>query len=123
MPEISLKTMNNNLELRSKSLAEQNFNDSGNIVEAHYTNNMKVKRPKINPDTIQIAVPEQKAIFSDKEASKKLKQLNTDIYIGQRKEKANHEFNFRTYFKIIVAFIAAAASIAGVREIIRFFKK
>lgn len=96
--------------------------DSGSIVEAHYSDNMKVQRPRISPEAIKITIPEQKNIYSDKEATRKVQELNSDIYINQQKEKSNHDFNFKTYLKVIAAFLLAAAGIAGIRGILKFFR-
>ncbi|MBR6127369.1 hypothetical protein IKQ21_06760, partial [bacterium] len=83
--------------------------ESGANIDAHYSDSMKVERPKINPENIKITVP-HKTLYSDADATKRIQQLNTDIYEGQKKEKAKNEFNFKTYFKLIAAFILAAAS-------------
>lgn len=99
-----------------------NYGDD-KVLDAHYTNNMKIKRPKINPDSISITIPPKASLYSDSEATKKFQHLNTDIYEGQRKEKSNHEFNFSTFFKIFVGFITTAAVIACIRKIIHCFGK
>ena len=96
--------------------------DSGAIIEAHYTDNIKVKRPKITPDSIKIEIPENKKL-SNEDMNKRLRDLNTDIFEAQQKEVSNREFNSKTFFKIIASFVIAAASIAGIRKIIGFFRK
>ena len=96
--------------------------DSGTNLDAHYSDNMKVKRPVIQANNTQINISE-KTLYSDKEATKKIQQINGDIYEGQKKEKANHEFSFKTYFKICIGLVLAAAGIAGIRKIIQYFRK
>ena len=99
----------------------QNKNGGINI-DAHYSDNMKVKRPKIDPNSIKIVVPKQKS-FSDEDANKRIQNLNSDIYESYKKEKSSHEFNFKTFFKLVAAFVLAAAGITGIRKIIGLFKK
>lgn len=79
------------------------------IIEAHTSDNMKVQRPKLNPNDIAITLPNPKA-FSDREATKKMQAINTDIYEGAKKEKEKHEFNLKRYLTIfgIIAIITAA---------------
>lgn len=83
--------------------------DSGLILEAHSSPNMKVERPKITVNDLQMNL-QSKNPYSDKEANQKLKAISEDIYTGTKKEKSNHEFNFKRYFTIfgILALITAA---------------
>ena len=78
-------------------------------LEAHTSTNMKVKRPKVTPNDLALILPEKKP-FSDKEATKKMQLINTDIYEGAKKEKEKHEFNYKRYFTIfgILALLTAA---------------
>ena len=92
-----------------------NFN-----IDAHYSSNMKVTPPKVTAEAA--AVNRQKTLYSDREATEKLQKFNTEIYQDYKKEKSKNEFNFKTYFKIFGGFILAAASIAGIRRIIKWFK-
>ena len=96
--------------------------DSGRNLDAHYTDNIKVKRPAIVANSADIKI-NAKPVYTDRDATLKIQKLNTDIYEGQQKEKSSHEFNFKTYCKIFAGIIIAAAGIAGIRAIIRHFKK
>ena len=89
----------------------QNYN-----IEAHYSNDMKVKRPKVTSFEAPPEIPKHK-LFSDKDASKKMQQINTDIYEGSTKEKSQHEFNRKLYFKIFGGITLATAGIAGIGKI------
>ena len=115
--------VNNNLiSASTPPPAIQAQRDDGMNLDAHYTKNMKVKRPSVNPDRVATIIPEQKT-YSNKEADKKLQQLNTDVFTSYQKEKSSHEFNFKTYFKIFCAVVLAAASFAGIRFLKKFFGK
>ena len=96
--------------------------DDGSIIEAHYADNIKVRHPQITPESIKIAIPENKK-SSNQEMNEKLRNLNMDIFEAQQKEVSNREFNPKTFFKIIAGFVIAAASIAGIRKLIGFFRK
>lgn len=90
----------------------ENFSSMSEVntynLEAHTSTNMKVKRPKITPNDLAIILPQKKP-FSDKEATKRMQAINTDIYEGAVKEKEKHEFNLKRYFTIfgIIALLAA----------------
>ena len=80
------------------------LNDNGTLqepfnLEAHNSANLKVERPKISPNDLMITLPVQKP-FSDKEATKRMQTINTDIYEGATKEKEKHEFNYKRFFTI-----------------------
>lgn len=99
----------NNLNYQSPTIkGGDNSQDSLNV-EAHTSTSMKVKRPKVEPNDITITLPDKKP-FSDKEATKRMQSINTDIYEGAVKEKEKHEFNLKRYFTIfgIIALITAA---------------
>ena len=78
-------------------------------LEAHTSTNMKVKRPKVDPNDLHLVLPQKKP-FSDEKEKKKMRAINTDIYEGAVKEKEKHEFNLKRYFTIcgIIALLAAA---------------
>ena len=78
-------------------------------LEAHSSNDMKVKRPKVSPNDLKFLLPDKKP-FSDTEATKRIQTINTDIYEGAKKEKEKHEFNLKRYFTIfgILALFTAA---------------
>jgi len=84
-------------------------------LEAHSSKNMKVKPPTVTPNDLIIKLPKQK-VFSDQEATKKMQAINTDIYIGAKKEKEKHEFNTKRYFTIFSIFALITAAIAYFRK-------
>ena len=105
MPDV--KTYNyNNPPPNFRSQSEGDFN-----LDAHSSTNMKVKRPKIKPNDLNIMLS-NKPLFSDKEATRRMQAINTDIYEGAKKEKEKHEFNFKSYFTIfgIIALLTAACA-------------
>lgn len=80
-------------------------------IEAHYSDNMKVTKPKVTIGDGPKVLPKYQ-LLSPAETNKKFQQINTDIYEGYNKEKKDHGFNFSTFFKIfggisIVAIILA----------------
>ena len=105
-----IKTYNiNNLNYNHPSIRGGDNSQGSFNLEAHTSTNMKVKRPKVSPNDIKITLPDKKP-FSDKEATKRMQAINTDIYEGAVKEKEKHEFNFKRYFTIfgIIALLTAA---------------
>ena len=91
-------------------------------IEAHYSDNTKVSRPKLTVAEGPVALPNNH-IYSDKEANSRIQAINTDIYESSKKEKAKHEFNRSLYFKIFGCVTLATAGIAGFGAIKKFFKK
>lgn len=98
-------------------IAQNNFN-----LEAHYSNETKVKRPQITAAQAPGDLPTVH-VFSDKDASKKMSVINNDIYEGTKKKKTKHEFNKSLYFKIFGGVTLLTAGIAGVSKIRKFFRK
>ena len=106
-------------EIQAYNINNLNLNNSPPVrgesekmqLEAHTTTNMKVKRPKVSPNNISFNLPSQK-VFSDREATKRMQSINTDIYEGSIQEKEKHEFNLKRYFTIfgILALLTAAIS-------------
>ena len=99
---------NTNLISNSKPI---NFGENLPVqinIEAHTSNNMKVERPKVTANFLQSLPMNNK--YSYKEADNQLRQINTDIYEGTKKEKSKHEFNAKRYFTIfgILALLTAA---------------
>ena len=96
---------------------------SGNTdIGAHYSSDMKVQKPKV---TMYEAPPElpKHHLFSDKDATKRMQEINTDIYEGSRKEKSNNGFNRSTFFKIFGGITLTAIIIACIRKIRNWGKK
>lgn len=92
------------------------------MIEAHYTTETKVKRPKINAAEAPAVLP-QHHLFSDKDAQQRMNSINSDIYEGTKKEKSKHEFNKSLYFKIFGGVALFTAGIAGISKIRNFFRK
>lgn len=92
------------------------------MIEAHYSTETKVNRPKNVVAEAPQLIPKHK-LFSDKEASQKMASINTDIYEGAKKEKKTHEFNKKLYFKIFGGIALATAGIAGICKLKKFFRK
>lgn len=92
-------------------------------IDAHYSNDMKVKRPSVNIAAAPQGYINNTKLFSEDEANKKVQEMNTDIYEKASKERAKHEFNSSLYFKIFGGVILGAAGIAGYNKIKKFFRK
>ena len=92
------------------------MNEVNNILEGHYSNETKVKRPKITAAEAPQILP-KRTLFSEAEAKQKLNAINTDIYEGAKKEKSKNEFNKSLFFKIFGGVTLATASIAGICRI------
>ena len=105
-----IKTYNiNNLNQKSLTIKGGDSSQNAFNIDAHTSTNMKVKRPKVQPNDVLITLPDKKP-FYDKEATKRLQAINTDIYENAVKEKDKHEFSFKRYFTIfgIMALLTAA---------------
>jgi len=101
--------------------------------DAHYSSDMKVKRPKIVPSEGP-AMLSPVHVFNDRDATLKMKQINNDIYEGSKnynppkkrkselskiesKEDSKHGFNSKQYFKIFASLALAVLAFAGIRKI------
>ena len=62
---------------------------NNNYLEAHYSTETKVKRPKLVAAEAPASLPKQ-VLFSNQDADKRMQQINTDIYEGAKKEKAKN---------------------------------
>ncbi len=90
-------------------------NNEAFVIEAHTSDNMKVSRPKITEADLKYTLPQENRYYSDKAANKRLQEINSDIYIGTKKEKTIHDFNFKRYFTIfgIIGLLTAAFTYFG----------
>ena len=95
---------------------------NNNYLEAHYSTETKVKRPKVVAAEAPAILPKHK-LFSNKDADKKMQKINTDIYEGAKKEKTKNDFDKKLYFKIFGGVALFSAGIAGVYKIRNFFRK
>lgn len=114
-----MSEVGNNTNLTTNQYPVMKANDEPDT-SAHYAKSMKVERPKTiisqGPSTLPHAYS-----FSDKEATKKMQQINTDIYEGAKKEKEKHEFNRKLYFKIFGGIAITAAGVAGFSKLRKWF--
>ena len=110
MTDIQTYNINNPISNSPQKYGDDSLSNSYQL-EAHTSANMKVKRPKVTPNNLNLILPNKKP-FSDTEATKKIQAINTDIYEGAVKEKEKHEFNLKRYFTIfgILALLTAAAA-------------
>ena len=78
-------------------------------LEAHTTSNMKLERPKVSSADFSSALNNYNK-YSHLENSKHLNKIDNDIYKRAKKEKREHEFNFKRYFTIfgILGLLTAA---------------
>ena len=95
---------------------------NNNYLEGHYSTETKVKRPNMVAAEAPMTLPKQ-VLFSNKDADKRMQQINTDIYEGAKKEKAKNDFDKKLYFKIFGGITLLSAGIAGVYKIRNFFRK
>ena len=93
-----------------------------NYLEGHYSTETKVKRPKIVAAEAPAILPKQ-TLFSNKDADKRMQQINTDIYEGAIMEQTQYHLNKKLYFKIFGGVALFSAGIAGVYKIRNFFRK
>ena len=81
-----------------------NYNSGNSVVnssitDAHYSNNMKLERPKVFVSEFNSSLKNNNS-YSLKEVIKRGDDINADIYNRTKKEKRNNEFNFKRYFTI-----------------------
>ena len=88
------------------------------MTDAYYTTELKVK-PQLSAASPPLVLPKGYS-FSDKDASRRMQTINTDIYQGAKKEKTSNEFNKKLYFKIFGGVVLFTAGIACIRK---FFRK
>ena len=90
-------------------------NDGMFNIDSYNSTNMKVKKPKVTANDLQVPLPSKK-LFSDSDATKRIQAINTDIYESATKEKEKHEFNFKRYFTIFGIIAVLTAAIAYFRK-------
>ena len=105
--------------------------------EAHYSTEMKVKRPQLNIAEAPSSLPVVHT-FSDIDASSKLRGINNDIYQGAvvntkpktnksidkiiKKEKSKRGFDRGLFFKIFGTLAAVITLVASRNRIRSWFK-
>lgn len=92
--------------------------DSMNLT-AHYTNSSKVVKPTRIAVSAPQTLPSQK-VFDNKDAEKRLSQLNKDIYKDSKQAKRDPLKNF---VKIFGGIILLVLGIRGLKKISSIFKK
>ena len=87
---------------------------------SYNSTNMKVSRPKISAANITAKIDSGK--FDDKAATRKMQNINSDIYENARKEKSNHGFSFKSFIKVFSGVVLTALSLAGIYKLRRWLK-
>ncbi|MBQ7764484.1 hypothetical protein IJ384_03830 [bacterium] len=91
------------------------INNTQNL-NAHYSTNAKVQRPPKKAVTAPNTLPTMH-LYNDRDANKRIKALNQDIYNDSKIEEKRNAFNFAKVFGGIVLAILA---ILGLKKV---FKK
>ena len=91
-----------------------------NVNTTTYNTNMKVSRPKISVADITAKINSGK--FDDKAATKRMQQINSDIYENARKEQANNGFSFKNFIKVFGGVVLTALTFAGIHKLRRWLK-
>ena len=84
-------------------------------LDAHYTTEAKVKR---HPHVV-VSAPEALPtyhVYNDIDANKRLADLNNDIYVRYKEEKAQPK---RTFLKAFGAIVATILAIVGIKRIFK----
>ena len=87
-------------------------------LEAHYSTNSKVQRPKITIANAPNNLPNSRMPYYDKDANKRMQAINDDIYKDYKSEKQR---KFTGAFKFISATALAILTVLGIKKL--FFKK
>ena len=100
-------------------MPEINFKSQN--LDAHYSTTSKVTKPETRVVVEGPPYVENKAVFSDKEANKKIRELDRDVYQQSKKEKNSEK---RKFWSIFLGSIAAILCILGITKGIKhIFKK
>ncbi len=85
-------------------------------LNSHYSTNSKVDRPNRPVAMAPTSLPKAH-LFNDKDANKRMKAINQDIYVDSKKEERKSGI---TFLKIFGAFVLAILAIKAGQKI---FKK
>ena len=85
-------------------------------LNSHYSTNSKVDRPNRPVAMAPTSLPKAH-LFNDKDANKRMKAINRDIYVDSKKEENSAGIKFLKFFGILVG---AILMIKGLKNI---FKK
>ena len=89
-----------------------------NNLEAHYSTNSKVQRPKITVANPPGSLPNNKMPYYDKDANKRMQSINDSIYKDYKHEKQRKTSSTITF---ISATALAILTVLGIKKL--FFKK
>ena len=90
--------------------------DNSQNLNAHYSSNHKVKRPKHSVASAPNALPRHR-LYNDSDANSRMNAINQDIYLDSKREKSKKGKTFTKYF---VGGIIAILAFLGLKKI---FKK
>jgi len=112
-----ISSQSNNISISGANINGISFNAQNPDlnIQAHYSNDMKVKRVRRSVNNIPNSIPTHHLI-TPHEMDTKMRSINTDIYEGRQKEEANHVFNSKLYFKIFAGVTLFSAIIACIRK-------
>ena len=88
-------------------------------LDAHYTNEAKVKRSGFKVASPPANLPKQH-LFNDIDANNRMKMINQDIYQSFKKEENKEGIQFLKFFG---ALVGAVLLIKGFQHILNIFKK
>ena len=90
-------------------------------LDAHYSTTSKVTKPDAKMVVEGPPYVENKAVFSDKEANKKIRELDRDVYQQYQKEKKRES---RKFWSVFLGSIATLLCVVGISKGIKhIFKK
>ena len=100
-------------------MPEINFKSQN--LDAHYSTTPKVTKPKAKMVVEGPPYVESKAVFNDKEANKKIRELDKDVYQQYQKEKKRES---RKFWRVFLGSISTLLCIVGITNGIKhIFKK
>ena len=91
---------------------------NNNNLEAHYSTNSKVQRPKITIANAPSSLPNKKMPYYDKDANKRMQAINDEIYKDYESEKQRKSSSAITFISTIAL---AILTVLGIKKL--FFKK
>lgn len=104
-----------NTDSQIQNIPKPSLSDGDYEISAHYSKDMKVKRPKVTVYQSPQELPIVQA-FSERNANLKLQNLKTDIYESEKKEEAKNGFNKKLYFKIFGGVTLATIIVSCLRK-------
>lgn len=90
-------------------------------LDAHYSTTSKVTKPEAKVIVEGPPYLQSKPVFSDKEANKRIRELDKDVYQQYKNEKKSES---RKFWSVFLASIVAILGIVGITKGIKhIFKK